>query len=167
MEISGDSNVKHYSLSEMSNKDKKYIIECGKMVECLNMNDIMKIQIKENSVFIEMCSKDVNINSNVIRRSQILRDLLNIDESEIINKIEKKERKEKEREKLIEEMIIENDQIEEMDKVKYINRIKEEKFYFNVYHVLDKTIEEWLNMELESELLLKENDLYIYHRINK
>lgn len=164
MEVNGDVLVKNYEVSSVKNSDMKYLLECMSIVEYLSIDEVFKMTIKENSVYVEIGNREVN-NSLDILNNKILKELLNVSEKYLLNKLEKSEIKEEEY-KLYEEIIIENEKMEEIVDKNYINKMKEDRIYFNIYHKLDENILNWLNSRLKSELLLKEKDLYIYNCIN-
>lgn len=164
MEVNGDVLVKNYEVSSVKNSDMKYLLECMSIVEYLSIDEVFKMIIKENSVYVEIGNREVN-NSLDILNNKILKELLNVSEKYLLNKLEKSEIKEEEC-KLYEEIIIENENMEDIIDKNYINKMKEDRIYFNIYHKLDENILNWLNSRLKSELLLKEKDLYIYNCIN-
>lgn len=164
MEVNGDVLVKNYEVSSVKNSDMKYLLECMSMVEYLSIDEVFKMTIKENSVYVEIGNREVNNSLNILN-NKILKELLNVSEKYLLNKLEKSEIKEEEY-KLYEEIIIENEKMEEIIDKNYINKMKEDRIYFNIYHKLDENILNWLNSRLKSELLLKEKDLYIYNCIN-
>lgn len=164
MEVNEDVLIKNYEVSSVKNSDMKYLLECMSMVEYLSIDEVFKMIIKENSVYVEIGNREVN-NSLDILNNKILKELLNVSEKYLLNKLEKSEIKEEEC-KLYEEIIIENEKMEEIVDKNYINKMKEDRIYFNIYHKLDENILNWLNSRLKSELLLKEKDLYIYNCIN-
>lgn len=164
MEVNGDVLIKNYEISSVKNSDMKYLLECMSMVEYLSIDEVFKMIIKENSVYVEIGNREVN-NSLDILNNKILKELLNVSEKYLLNKLEKSEIKEEEY-KLYEEIIIENEKMEDIIDKNYINKMKEDRIYFNIYHKLDENILNWLNSRLKSELLLKEKDLYIYNCIN-
>lgn len=164
MEVNEDVLVKNYEVSSVKNSDMKYLLECMSMVEYLSIDEVFKMIIKENSVYVEIGNREVNNSLNILN-NKILKELLNVSEKYLLNKLEKSEIKEEEY-KLYEEIIIENEKIEEIIDKNYINKMKEDRIYFNIYHKLDENILNWLNSRLKSELLLKEKDLYIYNCIN-
>lgn len=164
MEVNEDVLVKNYEVSSVKNSDMKYLLECMSMVEYLSIDEVFKMTIKENSVCVEIGNREVNNSLNILN-NKILKELLNVSEKYLLNKLEKSEIKEEEC-KLYEEIIIENEKMEEIINKNYINKMKEDRIYFNIYHKLDENILNWLNSRLKSELLLKEKDLYIYNCIN-
>lgn len=164
MEVNEDVLIKNYEVSSVKNSDMKYLLECMSIVEYLSIDEVFKMIIKENSVYVEIGNREVNNSLNILN-NKILKELLNVSEKYLLNKLEKSEIKEEEY-KLYEEIIIENENMEDIIDKNYINKMKEDRIYFNIYHKLDENILNWLNSRLKSELLLKEKDLYIYNCIN-
>lgn len=162
MEVNRDVLVKTYEVSSVKNSDMKYLMECMSILEYFSIDEIFKMKIKENIVYVEICNMKVNNLLNMMK-NKILTDLLNVSRNYLLKKLEKSEIKEKEC-KLYEEEILEKMEI--VLNKNYVNKMKEDAIYFNIYHKIDDKILKWLNNLLKSDLLLKEKDLYIYDCIN-